>query len=589
MSAGFGFSFGGVTLYRPGILATSSFGTQRILQLLPTSTICMIGAADGGQGGGTVYQFSDTGIMQQVLRSGPLPQALLDACNIGGVSGIVAVVVGTKSSASLSLNSGAAILSAGDQGAYTNAFTVTIATGTSGKAVTFTYTDPSGATNTYGGIGTAFDNLTNYSDLQAAMLADPLITPGPSTGYAPLFALNVVTDGAIANLSTANLAGGTGTSGYVNTTVAASPAPSATGCSLVNAANVSVGSVLIINAVKSTVLTITGNAITFATRAVPVAGNTVTSLAASDYTAGVDALATTAYDVGHAVQCYTPSVWSYWDAAVTQQAPYCRWHRLIHQVFVSGLSQADTKVQNSEALANAGVTAATGLNSIRSSVCVQQLLIQDPATGGSRLQDGAVMAIGDAALQGATGQWGPATPLTADPIATALNCPYEVLDTTGDINRCEINGVFLFENFGQPGSPGSVRIIHSLTTSPSAPSGVPWLFREFSVVRVSDALLANVKAQVETSTPKTIGAGNTVKTMASVVADVVDVLELGLDAGWITQYDPASIIIAPTGNLGTDDIVKYSASPTVPLNHLGIAQNLLPYSVTVSTSGVVNG
>ena len=102
-------------------------------------------------------------------------------------------------------------------------------------------------------------------------------------------------------------------------------------------------------------------------------------------------------------------------------------------------------------------------------------------------------------------------------------------------------------------------------------------------------MLANVKAAVETSSPKIIGGGNTLKTMNAVLADVRDVLEDGLAEQWITGFDPASINIFTTGSTGTDDIVRYSLAPTVPLNHLGVDQTLIPFQANVSLGGTVAG
>ena len=122
-----------------------------------------------------------------------------------------------------------------------------------------------------------------------------------------------------------------------------------------------------------------------------------------------------------------------------------------------------------------------------------------------------------------------------------------------------------------------------MTTQPIDPAtGLNWVLGEFSCVRAADALLANVKAEIESSSPRAIGGGNTIGTLNSLIAKVVNVLELAIDASWIVRYDPASITINTTGPTSSDDLINYSAAITPPLNHLGITQTLLPFVASLS-------
>jgi hypothetical protein len=244
-------------------------------------------------------------------------------------------------------------------------------------------------------------------------------------------------------------------------------------------------------------------------------------------------------------------------------------------------------VTNSEALVSAGVAAANAIASIRSSVAVQQCSFTDPNTGLTSFVDSAPLLCGMAALLGATGANGPATALTFETIPGSKAVDYPILRTTGDMDQAIRGGVIALEQIGN-GSTAQVRVVQSVTTQPYDANGDPWIFGEFSVVRVSDAVLANVKAAVEKNRPKVIGGGNTTATMASVLADVRDELEDALEDSWITAFDPASITIYTTGSLGTDDIVQYDMAPTLPLNHLGVLQGLLPFSASASLGGQLN-
>jgi len=631
------FTFGGTTIVAPGFILRSTIGTQRVLQLLPFGTICGVGASDGGLGEGTVYIFSNIQQAQQVLRGGPLLNFLQTAVNVGGASGIVGCVAGTKVAASLDVAGGTAnhasgtitiagtwvpatddatvvigghsttydtvsgdttnpliaqhiaealqanplvaavatfeVISnvihitaieagspgelsltcstasslgtitasaadlafgavsatflAGDEGLWTNAITVKFGTGsTSGFYFQMTYPDPiSGQTQTIGGPGSAFDNLASLTALETAMLANSLITPAAGTGYQPLLSLVVAADGVPANAGPTNLTGGLGSGAQV--------------------------------------------------------------LMDADYETAIDELIDVNFDIGHLVGCYdTPP-----QLAADQQAqdlyPLGYLRTWVHQCQTSA-SPSQTKLQNSLAVVNSGVAAAQAINSPRSSMCAQQLNVLNPATGQFAFLDAAWVYVGQIALDGATGANGPATPITFDYLATAADVDYQVLKTTGDQDNAILGGLVVFERVSTAG-PGSVRVVQSVTTAPNAPQGGPWIFAELSVQRVSDALLANVKGTIEQAVPKAIGGGNTVKTQAYVLSIVRDILELALQQGWITNFDPASISIVPSGTIGTDDIVSYSAAPTLPLNHLGVSQTLIPFQAPVSVGGSVNG
>lgn len=624
----FGFSFHGHTLYRPGILVNSTFGTSRVLQLLPFGTVLFIGQSDGGKSD-TLYQFDDVGNADALLRSGAVLDAVHAIADVGGVSQFKVVIPGAKTSASLVLGTNNATLTHGDQGGYTNNAKVTIAAGTSNMAVTFQWPEPDGTITTYGGKGTKFDNLLKYSDLQKAILADPVLTPAASTGFPAKFVLTVTTDANIVALATTYLSGGSGGNYYeatvtlggtfavgqgveatINgTQVTYTETGGDTGNSAATAlaaainANATVGplvSAYASGAVVTIVSRTAGSAGAYSLTAgtFATAGTTATASAANlaaltlvtqDWKTAIDVVASEPFDIGHLVGCYDAAAQAYFDGQAQTQAPFGRLRRLIHQASVTGASSGNSKQVNSTAVTNSGVSAANALNSYRSSVCVQQLLRQDPRSGANVWTDGAVLAVGLAALKGATGAWGPATPLTYEYVPNVLDVDYPVLDDTGDTGTCIKNGVWIFERVGRAGVPGSVRVVQSVTTQPNDANGNRWSFSEFSVVRVSDALLANVKATVEATSPKAIGAGNTIKTAGAIIAEVVDVLELALEAQWITTYDKTSIQITPSGQSGTQDIVKYSAAPTLPLNNLGIDQTLIPFQVTAAVSGVING
>jgi hypothetical protein len=678
------FAFGGNTIVRPGILVSSNIGAQQVLQLLPFGTIAMIGPSDGGAGDGAIYSFNDMGSAQRVLRSGPLYDALLRAANVGGASGFIAVVAGTKTPATLALTGAAtgealprsvamtpasmtnivvgdrlyldygtsdseevtvtavtgstfsaevtlphaagftvknnpsaessgttteaitssgsaqavtvtslgdiavgdqvtidtagnaetvtvtaigssefsaiftkdhadgvayaivpvnttvataitgtvtpaATLTSGDQGTWNNGITYACAAGTTDGtvAVTIAYPDSISGQQVYvGGLKTPFDNLTTYSQLAAAILANNVLTPPAATGLPAIVALTVATDGLPATLATTPLAGGTGSGSQ--------------------------------------------------------------TLEFTDFKAAIDAMINVNFDIGHIVQCYDNATQAYADAQATLVQGYGRLRRWIHQVQASGASSSNIKTVNSEAVANALIGAASSLNSFRSSVFAQQVAVTNPQTGNTEYVDVAPLVVGLAALSGATGANGPATPLTYTTIPGALAVDYPVLDTTGDTDNAILAGGCVIEQVGF-GSSSIVRIVQSVTTAPNDSSGNPWIFAEFSVVRVGDALLANCIAACQTSNPKVIGGGNTVAVQQAALADVRDVLELALTSTWITNFDPSSLSIAPTGGTGTDDILSYSASPTLPLNHLGIAQTLMPFEGPVSLGGTVNG
>ncbi len=632
------FTFAGTTIVAPGFILRSTIGTQNVLQLLPFGTICMVGAADGGLGSGTVYIFNNIQQAQQVLRAGPLLNALQTAANVGGASGFVACVAGTKTPATLDISTGTAdhasgtitvggtwvggtdvanvtidghettydtvsgdttnaliaqhlasaiqansmldglvtvtvnanvitvtavaegtegeysftatktsasgtltassatlafadVVSAtfesGDAGTWNNSITVAFATGTtSGFMTTFTYPDPiTGQTQTIGGAGTAFDNLASLVALQTAMEANSLITPAVGTGYQPLLTLAVAVDGVPANMAATPLSGGTGSGAQ--------------------------------------------------------------SLTNTDYETAIAELIDVSFDLGHLVGCYSsaPQVAADQQAQLLYPLGYLRtW---VHQCQTSA-SPSQDKIQNSAAVVSSGVAAAQALNSPRSSMCAQKLNVLSPQTGQFTFVDAAWVYIGQIALDGATGANGPATPITFDYLATAADVDYQVLKTTGDQDRAILGGLVIFERVSTAG-PGSVRVVQSVTTAPNGSNGSPWIFSELSVQRVSDALLANVKAYVEQASPKAIGAGNTVKVSAYILSVVRDILELALQANWITSFNPSSIAIGPSGTNGTDLVVSYSAAPTLPLNHLAVDQTLIPFQAPVSVGGSVNG
>lgn len=526
------FSFGGKTIVAPGILVSSEIGAQRVLQLLPFGKVAMIGAADGGSGLGTVYSFNDTIAAQRVLRKGPLLDALLRAAAAGASSGFVAVVIGAKTPSTLSLAGpapGAATLTSGDQGSWTTGINVSIVAGTAANsvAVTFSYPDPlSGQTVYIGGNNSPFDNITLFSQLAAAIAKNSILTPPVSSGLPAIVTLAVTTDGLPAVLAKTPLAGGTGSG--------------------------------------------------------------TQTLAFNDVKAGVDAMIDVNFDIGHLVGIYDLPSQAYADAQAAQVATLGRLRRWVHQVLPTGTANGQLKTVNSQAVASALSTAATSIDSVRSSVIAQQVGYTDPSTGTTTLVDAAPLFCGLASLKGATGANGPATPLTYETLPGALSVDFGVLRTTNDVDNAIAAGGIVLEQVGF-GATAAVRIVQSVTTAPNDASGNPWIFGEFSVVRVSDALLANCIAALERGNPKTIGGGNTQAVKQAALSEVRDVLEDALQATWITDFDPASITLFTVGGTGEDDILRYSAAPTVPLNHIGIDQTLLPFQGPVALGGQVNG
>jgi len=515
------FTFAGTTIVAPGILVRTIIGAQKALALLPFGTICFIGASDGGLSNGTVYHFTDYATAQRVLRSGPLLKAIQSAINGGGgAGGFVCVVAGVKTAATLALGSANATLTSGDTGTWNNSITYTAVPGTtSGFAVTLTYPDPtSGQTFALGGPGTIYDNLATYSALRAAILADSVATP--PAPFVPIVALTVTTDGPIVAASTTPLAGGTG------------------------------------------------------------GGATVPAYA--DVKAALDALDEVAFDIGHLVGIYDAASQAYANGKAQAHEIYGYLQRWIHQVRVPGANAANLKAVNSSEVANAGIAAASAMNYYRANVVAQQVYAYDPNTGSYGYVDLAPMLCGLAAYIGATGQWGPATPLTHCFLATAADVDYPVLRTNGDQDRAITGGVILVETIGTP-APGNVRIVRSVTTQPINPAtGITWVLSEFSCLRSADAVLANVKAEIDTTSPRAIGGGNTNGVINSLIAGVVNILELAIDNQWIIGYDPASITITPAGTIADADLIAYSAAVTPPLNYVGVSQTLLPFQASLS-------
>lgn len=525
------FTFDGKTVVAPGILVRSVIGAQTALSLLPNGTLLFLGASDGGKGGGTLYRFpaGSTNSIKKVLRGGALYNAIMAAANVGA-GDIIAVVAGTKTAASAAINgtTAAGNLAAGDFGSWTDQISFQVSNGsTSGFQIVFTWPDPvSGRTITYGGASTAFDNLADLNALQAAMLADPIITPPAATGLPAILTLTVTTNGVPANSSNTFLSGGTGSGSDV--------------------------------------------------------------LGYSDVQAALDQIDDVAFDIGHLVGIYDAASQAYADAKATAHEDFGLLQRWIHQVQVPAANAGNTKAVNSAAVVNAGIGRASSLNSKRSNVCAQQFSIFDPGTGTYTKIDAAPVVCGLAALVGATDKWGPASPLTHVYLPNVADVDYPVLKVNGDQDRAISGGVMIFETVGNP-APGNVRCVQSVTTAPNDANGNPWQFAEFSCVRAADALLVNVKAEVETASPRALGGGNTLGTMNAIIAKVVNVLESALDAGWIVGYDKGSISIGTTGSTGSDDLVSYNAAITPPLNHLGVTQTLLPFQARVSLGGQVNG
>lgn len=581
------FSFGGTTIVAPGFILRSTIGTQRILQLLPFGKVLMVGPSDGGLGGGTIYEFTSTSTATDILRGGALLDALLLATNVGGVSSFAGVVAGVKAAAQATItgaSSSTSTLTAGDQGVWTNGIMYEIQTGTSsGFAFTLQYTDAYGNVNTIGGLGSAYDNLADMNALAAVIAADALVTPPVSTGLQPIVTYTVQTNGVPTNSSgLVALAGGRGIGEIVNTTVAASPSPTTTAIGLTNAANVVVGANLWITVTsvltQVTVLTVVGNVITFAAvGAAPTAGSAVTTLQFTDYQTAINEIVDESFDIGHLVGAYDLESQAYADAQAQETAPLGYLRRWIHQVNPTGTSPTNTKAANSEAVVNFGIGRATAIDSFRSSVIAQHANVLNPQTGAQQLADLAPIICGYAALTGATGVWGPATAFTYDTIPGVVSLDYTVLRTTGDADRAILGGLMVFENLIQ-----GARCIQSVTTAPNDGTGVPWIYAEFSVVRVVDAVMANIKAAIETAQPKIMGGGNTIKTAGAIIATVKDILTQATSQQWITAWNPSAISVAPANNgQPTDDIVTWDMAPTFPLNHLGLSQTVQPFSITV--------
>jgi hypothetical protein len=514
------FTFNGVTVIEPCILVRTIIGAQKTLSLLPFGTICFVGASDGGSG---FYRFSDLPTAQRVLRAG----ALLDAIEAsisggGGAAGFVAVIAGTKTASTLLLGGGGAELTSGDLGSWNDGITFTsIAGTTSGNAVTFTYPDPiSGTAISLGGPGTAYDNLATLSALRTVMLADAIITPPAATPFPALLTLTITTDGPIGVQATVNLAGGTGNGSY--------------------------------------------------TPLYP------------DFKAALDSIDEIAFDIGHLVGGYDIASQQYANSKAKAHEVYGYLQRWIHQVRVAGANAGNLVQVNSEEVVNTAIGVAAEMNSYRASVVPQQTLAFDSNLGTYSYVDAAPILCGLAAYIGATDQWGPASPLTHVFLPTCADVDYPVLRTTGDQGRAILGGVMLLETIGAPAA-GNVRVVQSITTQPIDPAtGLVWALSEFSCVRAADALLANVKATIDTASPRAIGGGNTLGTLNSIIAKVTNIIELAMDASWITGYDPNSISITPTGPTSSDDLITYSVAP--PLNHIGVTQTLLPFTASLSGS-----
>ena len=527
------FTFNGVTVVAPQVLVKTAIGQQLALQLLPNGVICFLGAADGGEGSGAYYNFNDTNAPKTLLRSGPLLDAILNAAQLGASAGFVACVVNSKTQASYTLTGAgpiSATITSGDYGAWNNLITVQTSTGTNAGTFCFTltYPDAYGNTNVVGGLKSSFDNLADLNGLAAAITNNSLLTPPAATNLPPIISIEVTSNGAPTNtMGAVNLAGGTG------------------------------------------------------------AGTDTITL--EEVTEGIDELQDVPFDIGHIVGGYNPDMWAYADEKGAQALEtFGNLRRWIHQFVPTGVSPNQNKIQNSEALANSGIGAAAGLNSKRSSVIGQKIKNYNPSTGLSTFTDAAPLICGLASYQGATDQWGPSSPLTKVAIPTAIDLDYVCLVTTGDVDRAILGGVWLLERVGRVPGLGGVRSVQSVTTAPTDSTGAPWPFAEFSIVRGSDAVLANVKGAIEGQSPRAIGGGNTPKAMASIISDVVNVLELAKDNNWINSYDKTSISIATIGTGGDADSVQYSIVPVPPLNHIGITQTLLPFTASLAASGAVS-
>jgi hypothetical protein len=382
-----------------------------------------------------------------------------------------------------------------------------------------------GAVISVGGLGTTLDNLSLFSQMNAAILANPLLTPPTNSQQSPIVSLTVTVDGLPNQVGLTSLSSGT-------------PGTQPTTVTLNGGGNVGVGK------------------------------------------AAIDTLLSTPFDIGTLAGIYDPVTQAYADGQAQGLEPYGYLQRWIHQVTVT-ISSANILVNSTSASAQLVAAAAT-FNSKRSSVVGQQITVLNFDTGLYETQDAAPYLCGMAALLGATGTWGPATPLTYEHIPGAVDVTVPILRNTNDTGAAILGGAIVLERIG-PKAPGAVRIVQSVTTQPNDPNtGVLWPYAEFSVVRASDALLANIKATVETSRPKALGGGNTVKTQNAILAEVKDILELAMDGQWVTFYDPASLAITPTQGIGDNDILSYAVSFTIPLNHLGIDQRIIPFQTPIN-------
>lgn len=533
------FSFGGAQRVSPGFLLRTNISESTILELLPFGTPCFVGSSDGGLGGGTVYIFPNIGIMKKVLRGGPLLNAALASLAIGPAQNIVCCVAGPKSPGSFALTGSPSpgTFTAGDSGVWTNGIKVSIVASTGGKFYLLVqYPDAYGQVQSVGGPGSSLDGLATYGDLNAAILANQILSPPLTTGLTPLltFALNSASAAtALVALAQTPFAGGTG-SGATQPTFA-------------------------------------------------------------QYKAAIDALYDVPFDIGHIVNAYNEgtvtepggiggiSIALYADAQAQQLAPFLGLRRWIHQ-FGTSAATSQTKAQNSTALLTAGSAAAPYLT-YRSSLCVQKIQNFDPTTGKTALIDGAILAVGQACYWGANGPNGPATPCTWKHLPFSFDVDFPILDN-GDKDAGILAGVWFFERTG-PVAQGAVRTVESVTAQINDPStGLPWINGEFSMVRTADAVAANMKAAIETRV-QAIGSGNDIVTEGAVIAEARDVLGLALKARWLLNFDKSSIVITPTGSLGEDDILAYSMAIVPPLNHIGLDQSVVPFQVPVALGGGV--
>lgn len=606
------FSFNGVTIVAPGFVLKSSIGTQRILNLLPFGKLLMIGTSDGGRGNGTIYEFNDLNLAKQVLRGGALLDALLMAGSVGGASGFAACVAGNKSSASSAItgaSAASATLIAGDAGAWTNDIQYCIEdnsdqTDFPGRfAFTLQYPNPDGQLITVGGLGSAYDNLIDLNALQDTINNDSLLTPGQNTGLQPVVTLALLVNGVPSNTPDGpggspgfvNLTGGSGSGDYINTTVVQSADP--LHCTVLDGDSITEGSVLWIGTPATdtmlaswqqvTVENADGKFLTFVTAAsAPItAGQTVTNIVTSDFIQAIDQCVDEPFDIGHLVNGYDAASQGYADELSMEVAPLGRLSRWFHQVIATGTSPLFDKATNSTAVVNAGVKRAQALDCPRSSCIAQRTQTLDPTTGIQVLADFAPIICGYAALVGATGPNGPATAMTQDTIPNAITLDYPILGTNNsfavpggtDLDRAILGGLMPFVNLW----PSGVRCVQSITTAPNdSATGAAWIYAEFSVQRVVDALQANMVAAIGSMQPKGLGAGITIKVAGAILVEMQDVLELALQAQWITGYNKSALSFNPVPASPEDAIVTYDMTPVFPLNHLGIDQTVQPFSIT---------